>query len=266
MDSRKTAPFELGEGRDAFLLLHGFTGSPWDMLPLGEALATRGYRALGIRLPGHGSNPEAMERVTYLDWEAAAEKGLAALESHRRVFVAGLSMGALLAIGLAARHQKRIEGLLLMAPAVRFRSRQLAAIRRLRGLSVLSLLPRFIKKNGTDIQNPEALAAAPVLAAFPSARLRDLWILQDRARSAVPEVRSPALIAMAKQDHVVSLQGGQALARALKNSTRVELLELREGFHIVPRDLGFPQLLEALGSFLDRISRPAPGATHARPN
>ena len=42
MDPQKTAPFTLGKGEDACLLVHGFTGSPWDLRPLGEALAARG--------------------------------------------------------------------------------------------------------------------------------------------------------------------------------------------------------------------------------
>src|SRR5688572_17767016 len=59
MDPEKTAPFELGSGDDACLLLHGFTGSPWDMRPLGERLSERGYAVRAIRLPGHGSTPLA---------------------------------------------------------------------------------------------------------------------------------------------------------------------------------------------------------------
>jgi carboxylesterase len=252
MDPQKTAPFELGEGDDACLLIHGFTGSPWDMRPLGEALARRGYRASGICLPGHGSTPEAMQGVSYRDWEAAAEQGLRSLQGCRRAFVVGLSMGALLAINLAAREPAEIAGLALMAPAVHFRSRQMAALRWLRKLPVLNLLPAFIRKYGTDIQDPDALAEAPVLAGFPSARLHDLWALQDQACKSMPNVRAPVLIVMAKQDHVVSLRGGRDLARRLRNSPRVELMELNEGFHIIPRDRGLPQLVAAVGSFFDR--------------
>src|SRR2546430_6543846 len=101
MDPEKTRPFELGPSdasADACLLLHGFTGSPWDMRPLGDALAARGFRVKGVRLPGHGGEPEAMAGVSARDWEEACETALDSLASTPRVFVAGLSMGALLAL------------------------------------------------------------------------------------------------------------------------------------------------------------------------
>src|SRR2546427_383316 len=98
MDGAATAPFRLepAGARSAVLLLHGFTGSPWEVRPLGESLAARGYCVLGPRLPGHGTDPEAMLYVTHLDWEREAESALASLKNFDRVFVAGLSMGALL--------------------------------------------------------------------------------------------------------------------------------------------------------------------------
>jgi len=95
MDPEKTAPFELGSGEDACLLLHGFTGSPWDVRPVGERLAARGMFVRAIRLPGHGTTPEAMTAVSHRDWEQAGEDALRSLSSYRNVFVAGLSVGAL---------------------------------------------------------------------------------------------------------------------------------------------------------------------------
>ena len=89
MDPEKTAPFELGSGDDACLLLHGFTGSPWDMRPLGERLAARGLFVRAIRLPGHGSTPLAMAQVSHRDWEQASEDALLSLSGFRNVFVAG---------------------------------------------------------------------------------------------------------------------------------------------------------------------------------
>src|SRR5688500_7219834 len=107
MDTWKTAPFELGQGDDACLLLHGFTGSPWDLRPLGEALAARGLYVKAPRLPGHGTTPEALLTVTHCHWEEAAQEALWTLRNRRRVFVAGLSMGALLSLRLAVHAPER---------------------------------------------------------------------------------------------------------------------------------------------------------------
>jgi carboxylesterase len=238
MDPAKAAPFEIGDGRDAVLLVHGFTGSPWDMRPLGEALADQGYYARGIRLPGHGLSPEAMLGVNWRDWERAIFDAVADLHTYKRVFVAGLSMGALLAVILAAREPERVRALALLAPAVRFQSRTLAAFRALRSVPMLHLARPWIQKDATDIADPNVLADAPILARWPSQRLWDLWRVQDRALARAAQVRCPTLVAVARNDHVVAAGGGEELARRLVGVTGLRFVRIDEGFHIMPRDFG----------------------------
>ena len=40
-------PFDFPEGKHGVLLIHGFTGSPAHMRPLGDALRARGYAVRG---------------------------------------------------------------------------------------------------------------------------------------------------------------------------------------------------------------------------
>ena len=253
MDPQKTAPFELGEGEDACLLVHGFTGSPWDLRPLGEALAARGLKVVCPRLPGHGTTPRAMSHVGARDWEAAVEAALHGLSAHRRTFVAGLSMGALLAVLVAARSPERVSGLALVAPALRFRGPTMYALKRLSRYPLLEWVRPWLEKNGTDLENAEALAEAPILAAFPSARLNDLWALQDAAWAALPRVRCPVLVAVAEQDHVVDPGGGRLLVQRLTRAPRVRFIQLKQGFHIIPRDAAGPLLSEEVGNFFERL-------------
>ena len=54
------------------------------------------------------------------DWLAAAgQEAGRALRGRQRLYVAGLSMGALLALLLAARRPALVQGLALLAPALR---------------------------------------------------------------------------------------------------------------------------------------------------
>jgi carboxylesterase len=254
MDLQKTAPFELGEGEDACLLVHGFTGSPWDLRPLGEALAQRGLRVSCPRLPGHGTTPRAMSSVGARDWEAAVEGALHALaRPGGRTFVAGLSMGALLAVLLAARSPERVQGLALIAPALRFRGPKMFALKRLSRYPLLEWVRPWIEKNGTDIESPEALAEAPILPAWPSARLNDMWALQDAAWAALPRVRCPVLVVVAAQDHVVDPGGGKLLVQRLTQAPSVRFIHIQDGFHIIPRDHGGPLLNDEVGGFFDRL-------------
>jgi carboxylesterase len=258
MDPLKTAPFELGQGEDACLLVHGFTGSPWEMRPLGEALAARGLFVTAPLLPGHGSTPEALLDVDHRDWERAVSQALLSLRGHRHVFVAGLSMGALLCLRLAARYPELVHGLGLLAPAIHFKGPHMWLLKRLRHHGLLERFKPWVFKTGTDVSDPEVLAEAPILPAFPSAKLQDLWELQDLAMSALPQVRCPALVAVAEQDHVVDPEGGQLVVRGLTASPQVRFLSLKTGYHIIPRDTGGPLLAAALGDFFDRLREGAP--------
>jgi carboxylesterase len=257
MDPEKTAPFQIGEGDRACLMLHGFTGSPWDVRPLGEVLARNGYFVSAIQLPGHGTTPEAMDGVGYRDWKAAAERALLQINGFRQVFIVGLSMGALLAVIAAAAHPDRVAGLALVAPAMRLRGLGPKLARWGAPLGLFRLRP-YVSKASTDIDDPVQRQAAPLLSAFPSARLVDLWMLQDEAAQVAPQIRAPVLIAMADHDHVVSLKGGVQLARALTRSSRVQLIRIQKGFHIIPRDFGRQALADQVLSFFRGT-----GAEHA---
>src|SRR5712691_5578487 len=167
--SGPAAPFSLGEGDDACLLLHGLTGAPAEVRPVGEALARAGFRAVGPLLPGHGTSPQDLETVTRSDMLDAAREALLSLHGARRVYLCGLSMGALLAVRLAAKGFVRqgvapVSALALLAPAVD-----------MAGLTwvftqVLGRLPAFpgvIGKGARDIQPRAGARPHPARRARP---------------------------------------------------------------------------------------------------
>jgi len=253
LDPALTAPFELGVGPGACLLLHGFTGTPWDVRPLGEALAAGGFRVRGLRLPGHGTTPRAMLDAGAEDWLAACEEGLAGFREPR-VAVVGLSMGALLALVLGARHPDRVQAVVGMAPAVRFKDPLMRGLRLARPLSlaVAERVRPWVHKSTTDLLDPVVRAAAPVLAAWPLRRLRDLWNIQDLAWASAPKVRAPVLLATARHDRVVDARGTRELARRLSSAASVRFIELDRGAHIMPRDEGRLVLQQEVLGFLRR--------------
>lgn len=255
LDDEKTAPFTLGpsleDARVAVLLLHGFTGSPWEVRPLGEALAARGVHVVCPRLPGHGTTAEAMLFAGHHEWLAAAQEALDGLRSAKKVVLAGLSMGGLLAMVLAARRTRPIDGLVLMAPVVKVRSRQARALQRLKFLPVFDLGERWIQKKSTDIEDDAIRATAPLLPRFPLARMFDLFALQDIARDAEPRITCPALVIGAVNDHVVDTDQVMAMAERLP---RARGLLLQRGFHIIPRDTDRALALTEISHFLDAVT------------
>src|SRR5438046_2561517 len=107
---RPSDPFALGDGPDACLLLHGLTGSPAEVRPVGEALARNGFRAIGPLLPGHGTSPEDLYTVTRGQMVHAAESALLSLRGALRV---GPELHALSQNGLRLAHRVRAPALIL---------------------------------------------------------------------------------------------------------------------------------------------------------
>lgn len=92
-----------GTNKKAVLLIHGYTGTPDEMRPLGDYLNAAGYTVRCERLPGHGTNIEDLKSTTASDWFATVRKACEEiLEEFDDVYVCGLSMGGLLAIKIAA--------------------------------------------------------------------------------------------------------------------------------------------------------------------
>ncbi|MEZ6852890.1 alpha/beta hydrolase [Halodesulfovibrio aestuarii] len=87
------------------LLIHGWTGSPFEMEPLVAPLESEGYEVRNIMLPGHGTSFEDFQTTGWTDWEWAAEKEYQELAAKvDAVFVIGLSMGGTLALHLASKY------------------------------------------------------------------------------------------------------------------------------------------------------------------
>jgi alpha-beta hydrolase superfamily lysophospholipase len=122
-----TFEFPAREPKGGVLLLHGLTDSPYSMRALAEIFSSRGWYVVGLRLPGHGTAPAALTRVTWQDWAAAMR--LAAKFLHTKIgseapfVIAGYSTGGALAVEYALATLQgeplpRASGLVLLSPAI----------------------------------------------------------------------------------------------------------------------------------------------------
>jgi 2-succinyl-6-hydroxy-2,4-cyclohexadiene-1-carboxylate synthase len=119
------------------MLLHGFTGNGQSF----DHLGLSGARTPVI--PGHGKAPEAVS------WDAALDRLEPNLQG--KTVLAGYSMGARLALGLALRHPERIEKLVLASGTAGIedpveRARRIADDERLADSIERDGVPAFVKK------------------------------------------------------------------------------------------------------------------------
>jgi alpha-beta hydrolase superfamily lysophospholipase len=141
---------EGGEPLGAVVLLHGLTDAPYSLRHIGARYQARGWVAIGIRLPAHGTVPAALTEVTWEDWLAATR--LAVREARRRVgpdrplHIVGFSNGGALAVKYALDAVEdprllRADRLVLVSPMI-----GITAFARFAGLAALpAFFPRFAK-------------------------------------------------------------------------------------------------------------------------
>jgi len=145
------------DARGAVLLLHGLSDSPYSMRSLAQLCYDQGYSVLVLRMPGHGTAPSGLLRVTFEDWMAAVRLGMRHLRrqvpDNAPLYVAGYSTGAALAVEYAAARLlgediPAATGLILLSPAIGVSDAAALAIWQAR----LSALPGLTKVAWTDIQ------------------------------------------------------------------------------------------------------------------
>jgi len=268
-------PFYLGDpGRPLALLLHGLTGAPGEMWPLGCGLAAAGWRVEAPLWPGHGTRPADLARTGAAETLAALRRRLA--EGEPPAAVAGLSMGALLAV-VAAAECREIRALVAMAPALRG-ARWVRTLDVLRFVPLSASLPILLPKHGPDVPPaPDlpgpagdaaaaaAMDAVPPAAAersYPSLPLRwarELHLLRGEARRAAPHVRCPALLIHGLADHTASPKGSLELAGLLPSTARVNFLP--DAPHVLTLWGGRGAVAAEVAAFLAPVLAAAPAQT-----
>lgn len=104
------------KGPVGILLVHGLTGTPAEMKHFGKVIARKGITVACPELAGHCASIQALKATSWRDWYKSVEAAFEALTQEcEQVFVAGLSMGALLALLLAAEKGERVAGVILLS-------------------------------------------------------------------------------------------------------------------------------------------------------
>ena len=243
-------PFRFDAGPVGALLLHGFTGSPASLRPLGEALSERNISVLGPRLPGHATNWRDLETASWREWEREAEMAFADLSSRcRGVVVVGLSAGGALAVHLAATPREQLRGVVLINPLIRRPEFAFAP--------VIRLFTHSVRGVGNDIKKPgqDELAYDRV----PVKGIVQLGKLLRAADRELPSMTLPLLIFVSPGDHTVKPANSQRIARRA-GSERKEVVPLPNSYHLATLDYDAQTIVDRTMQFLDSVSRDVPAS------
>jgi len=204
-------PFTVGESGNAALLIHGIAACPAQLRGLAEHLAGRGIACRAMLLPGHGTHYTELYRVSWRDWYAEAEREFLALRAGReRVNIVGFSIGAAVAMELAANH--RVDRLVLINTPL-FYFYQFLPQRLL--LSVLNLLAREIRTFAIG-----GSGGSLIYPRIPVKVLYTMGELVHRARERAREIRCPALIVHSTHDLASRAKSATFLMRHLASQEK----------------------------------------------
>lgn len=191
----------------AVLLTHGFSASPWEMIPLARRLSEAGFHCFALRLPGHGTSPSDLEARSLEDWRKTLCRGYRCLETvATRIYGVGLSTGSLLTLDLSLR--EKLAGQVLLAPFLRVNHR----LAPLAGL--LSRLRPYQTRPVSDALKPYYYEKHPLRG------IHQINRLTSSLRANLGDVGTPTLVMLSLGDQTVDPESGLELFKALGTSRR----------------------------------------------
>jgi len=190
------ASFRLnGPVADAFLMLHGWTGSPAHFRPAAEFVNEHGFTVSVPRLAGHGTSVHQMADTGWRDWVRSALEGLEELRNDfERVHVVGVSMGAIIGLLLAATCD--VASLTTINAPQRLHDRRAWMTRFYRGT-------RKVRTGGRTEIPADTSDFWVQYADSPVGTVPDLLDLMVAARRVLPRIHVPTVIIQSKADETV---------------------------------------------------------------
>lgn len=254
------------------LLVHGFSGSPFELHLLAAFLHQRGYHCSLPLLSGHHGSMAELSHSRWSHWLLSAERALAALWARTaarsgktpKLAVLGLSMGGLLTAELGYRYP------LLSSPEEAGTQRpQVSALGifasplwltpfQEKGISLLARTPGirrlFVPKlAGSDLRSDDFSFHRLRPKGMPLMALRSLLELQQYVRPHLPSVMQPTLLAHGQQDHTAPYACMSAYEAELGTPReQLSCLTLPDSYHLIPLDVERQQLFAATATHLEK--------------
>ncbi|MDE2485554.1 MAG: alpha/beta fold hydrolase [candidate division NC10 bacterium] len=272
-------------------LIHGVTGTPVEMGYLGRRFARHGWDVYATTLPGHCTRIRDLLRTSEEDWITHVRAQLAfARERYDRLYVAGLSAGALLT--LESSLTVNVDGLGVLSPTFIYDGWNTPRVRALLPFVMQvaplryllfhadgppfgikderiqahkrsaycsgALMRRWIKgawarwtNHAADPAIRTPLAASMGYPIFPLKTLTNIDRLIRRVRDRLGEVTAPTAILQAREDDMTGPRNGELVYNSIA-SIQKHLIMLDDCYHVITVDKQRKAVADHLIEFFGR--------------
>ena len=239
--------------RPAVILLHGLCSSSLEVLMFARTLRDHGYHVVTPRIPGYTVAASPHERrgtASYEGWIEAVMAEVACLEaSHDVVHLCGVSLGATLALAVAAHRMPAVASLALISTTLFFDGWNVSRWRFLLPIAYYMPLGRFFAYREAPpygVKNPRVRAfienqlaqsglSSAGAAKIPTPSLREADRLIRFVKRSLPGIDVPVLMIHARQDDVASLANPRFVARRI-GSRVVHQTVVEDSYHMITLD------------------------------
>lgn len=184
------------------LLVHGYSASPAEVLPLARYLHANGLTVYVVRLRGHGTSPYDLRQSLWQDWYASVLRGYHNLRVISDIqFVGGMSLGGALALYLAAQQVGPLQGVFAIGAPIKLHNRYL------RLLPLAKAMRDFVY---SQPGNPHTnYVYQPLRAVSQLTQFIDVY------QAALPRIMQPVLLVQARGDTTVCPESAQLIYERL---------------------------------------------------
>jgi len=262
-----------GSSDKAALLIHGITGTPSEMRYLARKLHKVGFTVMCNTLPRHCSTLGELKKVKWQEIVAACREDLASLKKRfSKIYLCGLSMGALVAVHLAYEDADSVRGIIALAPTMFYDGWAISKAKILMNISwhipwirmsvniretwpyglkdeyMREHMHRFYKNAKADqFDNKVLLFGSPF---FPMACLYEHSRFVKVVKKEMPFVKAPALILHAREDDMVSIKNAEYLLKRISSHPK-SLVVLDNSYHMITIDNDKDKVVEEVAKFIN---------------
>ena len=265
-----------GTGAGTLFLIHGLTGTPNEMRYLANFFhKKKGYTVVCPRLANHGAPLSVLKKTHWQDFYKSVTEAFTAVRRKidGPIFVAGLSMGALLSLLLAEEFPGQVAGVSCLSPTLFYDGWNVPWISKfllplfyatpLRyisyykeeppyGIKNKALQKRIHKYYNTATFQDQQGVAEYGYPFFPMSLLHQLQKLIQHLTGKLPAINVPVQLIQAREDDMTSMRNSTFIYESVGSALK-EIVLLEDSYHVITADQERATVARSMETFFRRI-------------